>query len=286
MHHTAVLPRSFLYVPADRPELFAKACNGPADALIFDLEDAVPLGRKDEARRALRDWLAANPTSRQQIWVRINQASIMADLQAVVSPGLTGIMQAKCSPAVLLEATAALTDLERSRGLEPIGIIGLVEDARSLQALDSMATNPRLVTFAIGEVDLMADLRMARTLAAEPALDSIRARFVIACAAAGLRPPLAPTSTAIRELDAFEQSSQKMLNLGFRSRTAIHPAQLAVIHAVFSPSLAELAAARDVIDRFDLAGGGVALDVAGRMIDAAVVRGAQETLSRTAERND
>jgi len=288
---TDVLPRSFLYVPGDRPDLIEKALAGSADALILDLEDAVPIGRKEKARRGLREWFAATfvagaPVVRPQIWVRISQGSIIDDLTAVVGPGLAGIMQAKCSEAALREAGASLNELERSRGLEPlsVGMIGLVEDARSLQDLESMAAVPRIVTFAIGEVDLMADLRMSRTVAAESALDSIRARVVVACAAAGLLPPLAPTSTAIRDLEAFEQSSRKMLDLGFRSRTAVHPSQLAVIHDVFTPSAVDVESARDVVERFDLAGGGVAVDAAGRMIDAAVVRGAQETLIRSAQR--
>lgn len=286
MPHIDVLPRSFLYVPADRPDLFDKAAAGDADAVIFDLEDAVPVDRKAEARRALREWLEANlhRETRKQCWVRVNHGSIAEDLRAVTLPGLAGIMQAKSSRSVLLEAGEELTALEGTRGIDPLatGIIGLVEDARGLEDLAEMASVPRLLTFAIGEVDLMADLRMSRTAAAEPALDSIRARIVVACAAAGLRAPLAPTSTAIREIAEFGKSSRKLRDLGFRSRTAIHPSQIAVIHDVFTPSAQDAASARDVIDRFGAAGGGVALDAAGRMIDAAVVRGAHETLERSA----
>lgn len=279
-----VFPRSFLYVPADRPDLFDKAAAGDADAIIFDLEDAVPVDRKTEARRALRGWFEANlRETGKQCWVRVNRGSIAEDLRAVTLPGLAGIMQAKSSRSVLLEAGEELTALEGARGIDPLatGIIGLIEDARGLEDLAEMASVPRLVTFAIGEVDLMADLRMSRTDAAEPALDSIRARIVVACAASGLRAPLAPTSTEIREIAEFGESSRKLRDLGFRSRTAIHPSQIAVIHDVFTPSAQDAASARDVIARLGAAGGGVALDAAGRMIDAAVVRGAQEILERS-----
>lgn len=284
MPHIDVLPRSFLYVPADRPELFDKAASGEADAIIFDLEDAVPVNRKSEARRALRGWLEANlhRKTAQQYWVRINHGSIAEDLRAVTLRGLSGVMQAKSSPRSLREACEELTALEAAREMEPlaIGIIALIEDARGLEDLAEMASGPRLVTFAIGEVDLMADLRMSRTAAAEPALDSIRVRIVVACAAARLQPPLAPTSTAIREIAEFDASSRKLRDLGFRSRTAIHPSQLAVIHDVFTPSAQDAAVAKGVIDQFTAGGGGVALDEAGRMIDAAVIRGARETLER------
>lgn len=287
----AVLPRSFLYVPADQPKLFDKAVNGPADALIFDLEDAVPPARKDQARAALGEWLSrenaykphrARAPQRPQYWVRISAEDTAADLRSVVTVELAGVFLAKCTPANLRSTSELLDELELARHLTPesIPIIGLIEGADALLQLEKMATHRRLLTFAVGEVDLMADLRMARGPLSEPALDALRIRIVLGCAAATLLPPVAPTSTAIRALDDFVESSRKLQALGFRSRTAIHPSQLSVIHDVFTPSAGEVEAARDVMERFRQAGGGVAVDQRGRMIDAAVVRSAEETLQR------
>ena len=286
------LPRSFMYIPADKPELFPKAAAGTADALILDLEDAVPLARKAEARAGVRRWLTSGaravPTAEgggQQWWVRISAESIAADLEAVFTPALAGIFLAKCTVASLAETAECLSRLEVECATAPrsVGVIGLVESAAALLDLETLAVSERLLTLAIGEVDLMADLRMTRGPRSEAALDSIRARFVIACAAAGLLPPVAPTSTAIRDLAAFEESSRKMQELGFRSRTAVHPGQIAIIHRVFTPGADEVASARDIIARFRQAQGGVAVDSTGRMIDAAVVRGAEETLHRSAD---
>lgn len=286
-----VLPRSFLYVPGDSPGKIAKAAAGSADALIVDLEDAVPLARKDAARAATRKWLEQLPVQSdsrasagsQQKWVRISAENIDADLDAAVRPGLSGIFLAKSSVAALTAAAKCLSGLERERRLPPasVGIIGLIEGARALQQLEYMARLERVLTFAVGEVDLMADLRMKRGDRSEPALDAIRSRVVICCAAAGLLPPVAPTSTAIRELDEFMESSQKMHDLGFRSRTAVHPSQLSVIHDVFTPGEDAVAAARDIVTRYEKSGGSVVLDGDGRMIDAAIVRGALETLNRS-----
>ena len=284
-----VLPRSFLYVPADQPHLFPKAAIGPADALIFDLEDAVPLGRKELARQELRIWLtgratphAADSRPQPQYWVRINSASISTDLGAILTPSLHGIFLAKCSPEGLQQTSEALTALEQRNGIPPgrIGVIALVEDAAAIAHLDTMARCDRLVTFAVGEVDLMADLRMTRGEHSEPALDSLRLRIVLSCAAAGLAPPVAPTSTDIQARAGFEASSRKMHALGFRSRTAVHPSQLEIIHGVFTPSTEEVLEAQDIVDRFNQAQAGITLDAQGRMIDAAVVRGAEETLLR------
>jgi citrate lyase subunit beta/citryl-CoA lyase len=284
----AVMPRSFLYVPADKPELFTKATLGGADAVIFDLEDAVPQHRKEEARAALREWLtvgrpeAVQGGVTQQLWVRVGADTMPDDLDAVVHPSLDGIMQAKSSAENLASLDAALS----SRGVTGsdewmVAVIALVEDASALEDLPAIARSPRLVSLAIGEVDLLADLRMARSSLSEPAVDSIRTRIVVASASARLQAPIAPTSTAIRQLAEFEQSTLKMRDLGFRSRTAVHPSQLPIIHRVFTPSIDDVAAARDVISRFRLASGGVATDAAGRMIDAAVIRGAEDTLARS-----
>lgn len=288
-----VLPRSFLYVPGNKPELFSKASTGPADALILDLEDAVPLAAKAQARNDIRGWLTkhsrpeeAPRSPRQQSWVRINGDSTAPDLDTVTVPGLAGVFLAKCTVDSLHETATFLDALESSRGLEAgsVSIIGLIESAAALQQIDKITRVRRLTTLAIGEVDLMADLRMTRSSRSEPALDSLRTRLVVSCAAAELLPPVAPTSTAFRELDDFVESSLKMHALGFRSRTAIHPSQVPVIHDVFTPDDAAIAAAQDVIEQFRRAGDGVATDASGRMIDAAVARGAMETLQRSSLR--
>ena len=288
----SALPRSFLYVPGNKPELFAKAAAGPADALILDLEDAVPVDRKEEARIAVQTWLfaerergAAQPgTVRQQQWVRVNAGDFAADLQSVASTSLDGIFLAKCSMASVQEAAGLVDNLAAEGRLSPhVGIIGLIEDAAALVDLPSITRCERLVTVAVGEVDLMADLRMTRGGPSEPALDSIRTSIVIACAAAGLSAPVAPTSTAIRDLDAFEVSARKLHDLGFRSRTAVHPSQVPVINRAFTPNTAAVAAARQVLAGFDGGGGGVTVDAGGRMIDAAVIRSAMETVSRASE---
>lgn len=286
-----MLPMSFLYVPGDKPALFTKAAAGPADALILDLEDAVPALRKTEARTAVGTWLREVSKTRSsgaqnkhspQLWVRVNAESIKADLDAVFGRALAGIFLAKCTRESLALADEYLSVLETSNGFEPrtVGVIGLVESASALVAVEVLSKNNRLLTFAIGEVDLMADLRMTRGAHSEPALDSIRTRVVIACAAARLLPPVAPTSTAIRELEAFADSSRKLHDLGFRSRTAIHPTQVPIIQRVFTPSAEDLASAWEIVDSFQAAHGGLAVDRRGRLIDAAVVRGAEETLQR------
>ncbi|WP_244930467.1 CoA ester lyase [Nocardioides sp. W7] len=280
-----MLPRSFLYVPGDRPDLFDKAAGGAADAVVLDLEDAVPLAGKAAARDAVRRWLDtdnADIAGSAEVWVRVDPLGVAADLDAVVHPRLDGLFVAGCTPAVLAQVADGVAQLERERGLTPgaVRLVGLVESAAGMLALAEMAAHPRLTAFGIGEVDLLGDLRMARSSRTEAAVLHLRTQVVVHSAAAGLEAPVAPTSTDFRDLDAFAESTRLALDLGFRSRTAIHPGQVPVIHDVLTPSAEEAEAARDVVRRFAAADGGVTTDAAGRLIDAAVVRGARETLAR------
>lgn len=277
-----MLPRSFLYVPANRTDLFMKAAGGAADAVVLDLEDAVPLPEKPEARASVRAWLESEPVTRAELWVRVNATSIDEDLDSVVRPGLGGVFLAGCRLSGLEEAARALARWEPERGLPDgaVRIVGLVEDAAGLLELAGMAAHPRLTAFGIGEVDLLGDLRMARSSRSEAAVLALRTQVVVHSAAAGLEAPVAPTSTDFRDLDAFAEGTRGMVELGFRSRTAIHPSQVAVIHDVLTPTADAAEAARDVVRRFEAADRGVTTDASGRLIDAAVVRAARETLAR------
>lgn len=285
-----VLPRSFLYVPATRPELFAKATTGAADGVVLDLEDAVPLAARGEAREQVLSWLtkpgsddrSPDPRSTAEQWVRVDAQALLDDLDAAVWPSLSGLFVAKCTRESLSAVAALLDRLEPERGMAPgsVRVVGLVESAASLLDLAAMARMPRVATFGIGEADLLADLRISRSHHSSAAVDGLRAQVVVHCAAAGLQAPVAPTSTAFRDLELFAATSRQLLDLGFRSRTAVHPAQVLVINEVFSPTAEATAEAQDVVDRFEAARGGVTTDAAGHLVDAAVVRSAYETLQR------
>jgi citrate lyase subunit beta/citryl-CoA lyase len=277
----APLPRSFLYVPASRPDLFAKAHAGEADAIVIDLEDAVPLPAKPEAREQLRLWLEIGPAAvGTQIWVRVSAEFLADDLQAAVHPAVDGLLVAKASTDVVAQADDELSRLEAERGVERRGVVALVETAATLVALPRLASHPRVRSFGVGEVDLLADLRVRRTPGTEGAVDAVRLEIVRHAAAAGLAAPVAPTSTDFRDLEAFERTTRHLVDLGFRSRTAVHPNQVPIINEVLAPDPETLDRARRLIARADSAGGGVTLDEEGRLIDAAVLREAQETLSR------
>jgi len=281
--------RSYLYVPGDRRDLLDKAEGRGADALILDLEDAVAVAAKPEARSAVSDWLSARQQTQQydrvEVWVRVNADGVEEDLDAVVGPILRGVVVPKAEPAVLHEVDACLSRLESQRQVEqPLALIGLVETACGLLAARGVAVSPRVHRLGIGEADLLAELRVVPSATREE-LTSLRLQVVVASAAAGIGAPIAPTSTDFRDLAALRQSTEALLGLGFRARTAIHPAQLATINEVFTPSAEQTERARRVVEAYEAAerqGTGVGTDEHGRMVDVAVVRSSREVLERSA----
>ncbi len=278
----AVLPRSFLYVPAVRPDLFDKAHQGGADAIVLDLEDAVPLHAKAEARLAVSRWLEeVRGRPGAQVWVRVDPTFLVEDLDAAIHPAVSGLFAAKATADALQRLHALAGPLEETRGVpESVGIVALVETAATLLRLADLAGQRRLRTFGIGEVDLLADLRMRRTPGTQAAVDALRLDVVRQAAASGLEAPVAPTSTDFRDLESFAATTRHLVDLGFRSRTAVHPAQVEVINQMLAPDPEELERARRLVALDEAAGGGITVDDSGRLVDAAVLREARETLSR------
>ncbi len=280
--NTPAAPRSYLYVPADRPARLDGARSRGADALIVDLEDGVAFPDKDRARTEAADWFGRQDTLGPQLWVRVNAEAPEKDIRAVVSPALLGVVVPKADPESLVLIDQLLTQAEQSIGL-PAGqlrVLPLIESARGLLLALDVARSPRVDRLGLGEVDLAAELGMA------PGPDRaemapLRLQVVVASVAAGIGRPVAPTSTDFRDLGAFRVSAQVLLRMGFRGRTAIHPAQLPVIHEVFTPNEDEILAAEDLVSRFETARAGVVTDAAGKMVDRAVVRSAREILGRS-----
>ncbi|MCM2387341.1 HpcH/HpaI aldolase/citrate lyase family protein [Streptomyces albipurpureus] len=279
--------RSALYVPGNAPDKLAKALDLGADELIVDLEDAVPPDGKDAARRTVAEWLCSvRARASPRVWVRINPGETgLADIAAVASGAVAGFCAAKTeSVGRLVQLDGALRIPEKELGLAPgsFGLVPLLESAAAVLAAPLLARGPRVVRLQLGEADLRADTGI------EPGPDErelqyARSQVVMASAAAGIGPPMGPVSTDFRDLDRLRESTLALRRLGFRGRACIHPAQLGVVHEVFTPSSEELAWARDLIDRYEEAratGAGVCLDARGRLVDAAVVRSAQRVLGR------
>lgn len=272
--------RSYLYVPGIEPDRLAKSPGRGADAVIADLEDAVAVDAKAAARETVATWLASLSASAVQIWVRINARSPVDDI-AVLTGTAAGVVVPKADRALLERVDAVLADRERDLGLPrgSFAVLPLIESAVGLLDLPAVAAGPRVHRVGIGEADLIGELGL-RPGTERAELAPIRLQTVVASAAAGIRAPVAPTSTDFRDLATFRTTSHALLALGFRGRTAVHPAQVPVINEVFTPTVEEVGAARALVELFEAAGSGVVVDERGRMVDEAVARSAREVLSR------
>lgn len=271
------LARSALYVPGDAPDKLRGALDRGADELIVDLEDAVLPDRKDLARDIVATWLDGLPTAEVGIWVRVNPgAAGLVDIRAIgESDALTGVVLAKAeSVSDVVDASAVLDELGSHARIVP-----LLESGGAVLRAAEIAAGPRVHRLQVGEADLRADLGV--TLGPdERELLWVRSQIVAVSAAVGIAPPVAPVSTDFRDLDALRASTEALARLGFVGRACIHPAQVAVVNDVFTPSEAAIAEAEEILAALASAGSGVAVDSRGRMLDEAVARQARLVLAR------
>ena len=274
--------RSYLYVPGDQPDRLAKCLERGADYVIVDLEDAVPTDRKKEGREIAGAWIAENASHANQIWVRVNNSDdLAADLHAVITAPIVGILFPKCETVEQLAALDLIvSNIEKERGipLRSITVSALIETAEGVLNARELARGPRVSRMQVGEYDLKADMSVELGQDEKEFL-YVRSYVVLCSAAAGINPPIAPVGTDFKDLDAFRQSTIEHARMGYFGRTCIHPAQVAIVNEVFTPSAEVIAEAQDMIDRYDAQGGGVLTDAKGRLLDEAVIRSARRVVN-------
>ena len=269
-------PRSYLYAPGSDRRLMEKALASAADAVVLDLEDAVAPSRKAEARAAVAELLRAR--SGKPVLVRINaEASGLAedDLAAIAGPWLAGVRLPKVESPDWVRAVAAQLDRHGcATRIHP-----LIESALGLErAYEIARAHARVATLGLGEADLGADLGIS-----DPAgLRYARSRVVAAARAAGLPAPVQSVYPHLRDLDGLRRSTEEGRAMGFFGRSVIHPAQLPVVNAVFTPDEEEVRRARELVAALEAAeadGTGALALPDGRFVDRAVVASARRTLA-------
>ncbi|MGW4484992.1 HpcH/HpaI aldolase/citrate lyase family protein [Amycolatopsis sp. NPDC004368] len=259
--------RSWLYVPGDRPDRIAKALAGPADAVIVDLEDAVAVAAKDEARRTMVKTLAEGAS----FFVRINAPGTDAG-----EADLAALAASDAKPAgVRVPKAEDHDELRRVADLLGVPLYPTLESALGVENALVLATaHPLVAGISLGEADLAADLRVA----GGDALVWPRSRVVVAARAAGLPSPVQSVWTAVRDLDGLRASTEAGRRAGFFGRSVIHPAQIPVVHEVCAPDPAETAWARELLGRLEASGEGAWIDDHGQFVDAAIVARARRVL--------
>jgi citrate lyase subunit beta/citryl-CoA lyase len=270
-----MLLRSLLFVPGTRPDRFAKAMTAGADAVVFDLEDAVDPRHKAEARDAVGAFLDSPATSPALRLVRVNQHGspwIADDLAWLArTTGAAGVLVPKVESAEDLAAIAA------AAGARPI--IPLVETARGILRASAIASGPPSIrAICLGAEDLTAEMRIPRTPGGDEILVA-RSLVSLAATAAGVL-AIDAVFTNVADTSALETDARRARALGFGGKMAIHPTQIAVIHGVFSPTSGEIDRAQRIVDAdADARAQGQAVArLDDHMIDAPVVARAKRIL--------
>lgn len=273
--HPLAVARSLLFVPADRPERYAKALSSAAHAVIIDLEDAVAPTQREAARTVLqRAWQGIDPAQRGRVAVRINgtgtpwHAGDVALVHALAASGLGGVVVPKAERAAPLAALAG--------ACPGVALLPLIESAEGAARLDEIAAAPQVLRLAFGHIDLQADLGMACGVD-EAELAPLRWAIALASRRAGLASPVDGVTTATGDAALLAADTARARRFGFGAKLCIHPAQIAGVHAAYAPSAEQRDWAQRVLAAAQAAQGGVCV-VEGRMVDAPVIALARQTL--------
>jgi citrate lyase subunit beta/citryl-CoA lyase len=258
------MDRSYLFAPGHNEKLLGKVFDTGADAVILDLEDAVPPDDKDTAREMVGDALTAHSA-----WVRINAArtpQAAADLAAVGA----------LAHGIRIPKVESVDDVSWVRDRAPgKPLLCAIETARGVANALQIAEQPSVAHLALGGIDLQRDLGVADGGAP---LQYVRSHLVVASRAAGIGQPIDSVYPHINDEEGLRREATMSRSLGLFGKSAIHPAQLAAIHAVFEPDADEVRWAQQVLAAFDASNGAAARLPNGEFVDLPVAERARNVL--------
>jgi citrate lyase subunit beta / citryl-CoA lyase len=282
--------RSWLFAPGDSERKMAKAIEGDADIVLFDLEDAVVAENKPLARSMVSAVLRANPAQQARLWVRVNPLDgpyALADLAAIMPAMPGGIMLPKVySRADVEKLDHMLSVLEVANGIEegstPV-IVLITETAEAMFHTGSYKGTPRVAALTWGAEDLAAAIGASANRNADGrygfTYELARSLTLLGAASAGVN-AIDTISADFKDLDALRLRAEKVRRDGFRGMLAIHPAQVPVINAAFTPSTDEIAEAQEIVDVFAANPDVGAIAWKGGMLDLPFLTRAQQVLAQ------
>ncbi len=259
-------PRSYLFVPANRTERYEKALSTQADAVIIDLEDAVPVEQKNSARQVLSQWLLEHPE--QKVMVRVNSSQtewFTQDIQLVQYPNVS---------AIVLPKAESVEDIKVILDIRNIDIFPLIETPLGFSKVREIALAPQVCSLMFGSIDFQLEMNMQGGYLE---LLSFRNELVLASKLAGIGAPVDGVTVDFKDQALICLETQQAKNLGFSGKLCIHPAQVAIVNKVFSPTEEEIEWAKQVLEIVDQSQG-QAVSLNGKMIDLPVILKAKKIL--------
>lgn len=261
--------RSYLFVPANRVERFEKALNTDADAVIIDLEDAVPLELKQSSRDALAAWLQNHPE--YQVMIRVNSSQtewFLADIELAKFPNVS---------AIVLPKTESGTEIEAVLKIREIGIFPLIETPLGFANVRQIACTKQVIALMFGTIDFQLEMNMNGGYLE---LLSFRNEIVLASQLAKIQAPVDGVTVDFKNEDVIQLETQQAKNLGFAGKLCIHPNQVNLVNQTFNPSSQEITWAKQIMQAIkETKGQTVSLN--GKMIDLPVILQAQKIIDRT-----
>ncbi|WP_313393865.1 CoA ester lyase [Sphingobium yanoikuyae] len=280
--------RSWLFAPGDSEKKMAKAADSVADIALFDLEDAVATENKPLARQMVHDFLAARPEGRERLWVRVNPLDgpyTLDDLAAIMPARPGGIMLPKVYGRQDVERLDHyLTAFEAAHGIErgstPL-IVLVTETAEAMFHTGDYKGAPRVVALTWGAEDLADSIGASSNRNADGSYgftyELARSMCLLGAATAGVT-AIETIQGDFRDLDGLKARAEKVRRDGYRGMLAIHPAQVDVINAAFTPTEEEIAEAQAIVDIFAANPGVGAIGYKGGMLDRPYLSRAEQLL--------
>lgn len=279
--------RTLLFVPANRDRMLQRALTSDADAIVVDLEDAVPSSEKAAARKSAARFIPRLAKAGQRVFVRVNgiQTGLTRDdLLAAVSGSLSAVVLPKTeSPQDLRDLDVLLREAEMAHGVRPgdVATLPLIESALGvLRCEEILSGSDRVLGLSAGAEDYVYDLGVERSATA---LQHLRATIVQVCAAYSITPIDTPYPEHTDEAGLLEEA-QLAKSIGMKGKYVIHPDQVGPVNAVFSPSKDDVARAKAIVAAYDVAAkkGRGAISVEGRMVDAPIAERARALIAADA----
>lgn len=279
--------RTLMFVPSNRANMVQRAHQTAADVIVLDLEDAVPPNEKAAARETVRASIESLHAAGKHVHVRINNLETgltREDLTAIVGPGLEAILYPKPQSGqeirdldVLIREQEYLKD-----GVTPgdAALIPMIETARAVLRCEDIAkASSRIVGLALGGEDYCADIGVPRTNEGRE-LEHIRRTMIHVCIAYGIR-PLDGIYAVLGDEAGLRADAAYARSIGMKGKYVVHPEQVAPVNEVFSPTEAEIEAAKTLVREFEagVAAGHGTVRIAGQMVDIPIANRAKELIA-------
>ncbi|MGE4571138.1 MAG: CoA ester lyase [Candidatus Izemoplasmatales bacterium] len=272
--------RSLLFIPGNNPSMLQNADIFMSDGIIFDLEDAVSVSEKDNARNLVETYLLTTKSLPKQIVLRVNPVNteyIQDDLKLLLSKKIDYILLPKSNMISLFVLDKLLSNFEKKYELKQTKVICLIEETKAVLEVNELAKHSRVEALLLGAEDLTNELEIERSIKGDE-IQFARSQVIYAAIANKIIPIDTPF-TDISDTEGLEWDCQNAQSLGMKAKTAIHPNQLEKINETFSPSTKMIEWAKGVVDLAEKSGKGV-FQFKGKMVDKPVIDKAYKILEK------